>query len=299
MTLQEIAEAFDRDGYVLLKGAIKPEELAVLQQDSGEVVSGGWQGKENPTDYFHNVLADTGEDVFHRVQYIFPKAKQNSFIALLGHPFLLEVVQHILGEDFVPAAEALVFKMPGNGREVPVHADCDPADPQLSPVIFNVDYYLDDSSVENGCLWVAPGTHQLNLPAGEIGKQGFDFPGLIPVPVQAGDVLLHNVRLVHGSHRSSGSALRRTLYYEFQSGDALLKQGGPRPGFPATPEFVRDRFRLIQGAIEVRKHASYAQNETPFEYHLPSRFAEAFAITLPSEGEPFNLRPALGYNQYI
>jgi len=65
-------------------------------------------------------------------------------------------------------------------------------------------------------LWAASGTHKLNLPYKEIAAQGFDFPGLVPVPAKAGDVLLHNVRTVHGSHASQGNALRRTIYYEFQ-----------------------------------------------------------------------------------
>ena len=297
--IEEIAADFDRDGYALIPGLIQAEELATLQADTGEIVHGGWQGKEPESDYFHDVLPDTGEDVYHRVQYVFPKAQRDSLLILLGHPFILELTHHILGEDFVCAAEALVFKMAGNGREVPVHADCDPADPQLSPVIFNVDYYLDDSSEENGCLYVAPGTHRLNLPFKEIASRGFDFPGLIPVPAKAGDVLLHNVRLVHGSRRSQGGALRRTLYYEFQKMSEMLNQGGPRPGFPMTDAFIRDRFRLLMGAIQARKAAPYAQKETLFPYHLPDEYAKRYDIEAPGSASEINRRPSLGYNKYI
>ena len=233
------------------------------------------------------------------MQYIFNKAPKNSLLILLAQPFVLSVVQRLLGENFVCAAEALVFKKEGNGREVSVHADCDPADPRLSPLVFNVDYYLDDSTEDNGCLWAAPGTHKLNLPYKDIAAQGFAFPGLVPVPAKAGDVLLHNVRTVHGSHASQGKALRRTIYYEFQDMDAMLKQDGPRPNYPMNAVFIRDRFRLLLAAIDARSKAPYAQNEIPFAYRVPERFAAQYGVTPPTPDHPANLRPALGYNAYI
>lgn len=289
------AAAFHRDGYIKLEGLLVPQEVELLRADSASIVFGGYKDKENQSDYMYATLPDTGEEVFHRAQYIFPKAPHNSFVTLLGHPRILQLVQHLLGPDFLCAAEALVFKMPGNGREVPVHADCDPAQPQLAPLIFNVDYYLDDSSEENGCLYVAPGSHKLNLPGGEIQAQGFDFPGLMPVLAKAGDVLLHNIRLVHGSHRSQGGALRRTLYYEFQSIGELVKQGGPRPGFAATDEFITDRIRLLMRAIDQRRQAPYARDEMPFAYQPPA----GWDVAWPAPDAPVNLRPALGYNAYF
>lgn len=295
LTVSELAQSFLRDGYVLIPQLLSPGELEALRADTNTIVHEGYAGKEPQSDYFHDILPDTGEDVFHRVQYVFPKAARNSLLILLGHPFILELVHTLLGDDFTCAAEALVFKMPGNGREVPVHADCDPADPLLSPLIFNVDYYLDDSTLENGCLYVAPGSHTANLPGKEISAQGFNFPGLVPLPARAGDVLLHNTRLVHGSQRSRGSALRRTLYYEFQSMDAILKQGGPRPGFPVNDTWVRERFQLLMRAIDARRAAPYAQGETPYPYQPPARYH----VSWPTADEPVNLRPALGYNKYI
>ncbi len=291
----EIAEQFDRDGYVVLPQLLSTAEVRALQDDTATIVAGGYEGKEPESDYFHNTLPDTGEDVFHRVQYVFPKAPNNSLLILLGHPFILEIVHRILGDDFVCAAEALVFKMPRNGREVPVHADCEPTDTRLAPLIFNVDYYLDDANLDNGCLYVAPGSHKAGLPSQEIARQGFDFPGLKPLLAQAGDVVLHNTRLAHGSPRSNGGALRRTLYYEFQSMDQMIKQGGPRPDHPMNDTFIADRFRLIMAAIAARRDAPYAQGETPYPYQPPARYH----VTWPQPAETINLRPALGYSKYI
>ena len=152
---------------------------------------------------------------------------------------------------------------------------------------------------ENGCVYMAPGTHKLNLPGREIRAKGFDFPNLTPIPARAGDVLLHNVRVVHGSRRSRGGALRRTLYYEFQSMGEMRKQNGPRPDFAMTDAFIHDRFRLTLAAIDARKTAPYLHGETSSPYHLPEQYASEYGIKAPAQGEEVNLRPALGYNKYI
>lgn len=292
--MEDIAADFLRDGFVRLPQLLQAMEIAALQRDTAHIIDGGYENKEHPIDYM-TAPDDNGERIFHRVQYVFPKAPEDSLVTLLGHPFILALVQHLLGPDAICAAEALVWKAKGNGREVPVHADCDPADAKLSPLIFNIDYYLDDATPENGCLWAAPGTHTLNLPINDIVRQGFDFPGLQSVPMQAGDVLLHNIRVVHGSHRSRGGALRRTLYYEWQSVRDMEKQNGPRPGHPLRNNFVEDRVRLLMRAIDQRQSTLYGVAEPRFPYQAPT----GYDVPWLAPDEPINRRPALGYNAYI
>ena len=158
--IERIAADFDRDGYALIPNLIQPDELAVLRKETGALVNGGFENKANPTDYMTAKNSQGVEELF-RVQYIFNKAPENSLLILLGQPFILSVVKRLLGENFVCAAEALVFKKEGNGREVSVHADCDPADPRLSPLVFNVDYYLDDSTEDNGLPMGRAGNAQI------------------------------------------------------------------------------------------------------------------------------------------
>ena len=301
MNIEGIVANFDRDGYVLLPQVISAAELADLQEDSAHIIEEGYEGKEPESDYFSDPLPDTGEVVFHRVQYVFPKARSNSFIKLLAHPLILQVVQRLLGDDFICEAEAFVFKLPGNGKEVPVHCDGDPSQPDVMPLVFNVDYYLDDATPENGCLLAAPGSHKLNLSGPEVVAQGFDFPGLVELPVKAGDVLFHNTRLVHGSRRNSANSLRRTLYYAFHSLSAAARQGSPergtsllRPGQPVPESWIHDRLRLMMHAIDLRKETSYGREEVPFPYQPPA----GYDVIWPGAGEKLNYRPALGYSKF-
>ena len=278
MDLGQKVRDFQRDGFVKLPGLLSQAEVSALQHDTQVIIDGGHEYVEHPTDYRVATDPDTGEEVFNRVQFVFPLATTvpNPLLALLGHPQMLALVQALLGDDLLCNAEALVFKLPGNGAEVPIHADCNPADPRVAAehLGFNVDFYLDDATLENGCLLAAPGSHKARHPSAEIRAGGFDFPGLEPVPMRAGDVLIHNIRLAHGSHRSRSDRLRRTLYYEFQSLRWMLEQG-VRPHIRVGEAWAQARIRLMRHAIETRKQCPYAAAETPFDYQVPEGFAVA------------------------
>ena len=294
MDLVQTVEEFRRDGFVRIPGLLTEGELRALQDDTQRIVDGGYEDVANPTDYRTAPDPDTGEEVFNRVQFVFPLAatEPNPLLALLGHPQVQALAHALLGDGALCNAEALVFKLPGNGSEVPVHADCDPADRRTSDAHlgFNVDFYLDDATLENGCLLAAPGSHRARHSRDQIKAAGFDFPGLRPVPMRAGDVLVHDIRLVHGSHRSRGRRLRRTLYYEFQSLNWMQREG-VRPGADTRIDdtWTRARIRLTRHAIETRRACSYTAGETPFDYRVPP----GFEVEPHSSENPVMLRTKL------
>jgi len=298
MNVEEQVNSFHRDGFVKLPDLISSQELKTLQADTQKIVDSPFESIEDEIDYFADLDPETGETIFHRVQYIFPKSSTspNSLVCLLGHPEILTIVHALLGNHFLCEAEALVFKIPSNGRAVPVHADCDPADSRTSDahLAFNVDVYLDDANTENGCLMVAPGSHKRRESPQQIAERGFNYPGLEPMPMKAGDVLIHNVRVVHGSHQNSSDQLRRTIYFEFQSIPWMVKEG-IRPGYPVNPDWLEDRIRLLLYAIEERKKCSYTREETSFKCQV----SDSFNVEPLRPHKTVNLRPKLGYNKFF
>jgi len=276
MNLFEIESRFNRDGFVKLDAVLSSDELDLLRSETAQLIDAGWQGKEPPQHYFHAADSKTGEEVFHRVQFLFPKSgrQPNPYLALLGHPKLLAVAAKLFeGFHFGLSGEALVFKTPRNGRPVPLHCDGMEWSPDLKPheIFFNIGVYLDDSTPENGCLLAAPGSHL--HPASELIRQkGFEFPGLQEIPAKAGDVIIHNTRLVHGSHASRSPALRRTLYYEFRTLEWMVSPEhalamGVDPH--ALKLWIEARARLLQHAIGVRKACTFAHTEPHFNYVVP------------------------------
>jgi ectoine hydroxylase-related dioxygenase (phytanoyl-CoA dioxygenase family) len=280
LNLAQLKDSFERDGFVKLEQVLKAEELQALQQETKGLIDRGWEGQVPANHYFHKPDPVTGEEVFNRVQFLFPKAtlQPNPYLTLLGHPVILQVVEKLLeGYEFVLSGEALVFKMPRNGAEVAVHTDGAKPGQNTPPghTYFNVDVYLDDATLENGCLLAAPGSHKLDYTMQQVRDIGFDFPGLVPVPMKAGDVLFHNTRLVHGSHRSESSSIRRTIYYEFCT-TRFVEEHFKRLGFNGIAgryldfdAWTEDRARLIQYGIDLRKTCSYAADEPDYPYRAP------------------------------
>ncbi|MFT5499224.1 MAG: ectoine hydroxylase-related dioxygenase (phytanoyl-CoA dioxygenase family) [Kiritimatiellia bacterium] len=74
--------------------------------------------------------------------------------------------------------------------------------------------HLDDAGVDNGALWVVPGSHRRGrIPEAEIhGDEG------ICCPAQAGDVFFMRPLLLHASRRSTRPSHRRVIHLEFTAG---------------------------------------------------------------------------------
>jgi len=97
---------------------------------------------------------------------------------------------------------------------------------------------LDDATVENGCLWVLPGSHRRGYlwptrPHGQPEEfdfadesYGFDAGGEVAVEVPAGSVVCFNGYLLHRSRRNRSGAPRRALVYHYCNAYSLLPWGG-------------------------------------------------------------------------
>jgi hypothetical protein len=170
-----------------------------------------------------------------RIEY--PVDKSQACVDLMGHPFILRSMEQLLGtKDFIPTWDSLVFKMEGEGVPIRWHRDASAESVGFDTPAIDVGYYLDSASVELGnCLWVVPGSHKWpDYLAGQMGlhltKDGFNRNGAVPVPVEPGDVILHNILVLHGSS-SSTSPLRRTVYFEYRSIPHELKFGPHQPHY--------------------------------------------------------------------
>jgi ectoine hydroxylase-related dioxygenase (phytanoyl-CoA dioxygenase family) len=93
---------------------------------------------------------------------------------------------------------------------------------------------LDNATVENGCLWVIPGSHRRGVLYPDREQQdprydctreafGFDEDAAIPVEVPARSAVVFNGYLLHRSLPNSGRhGLRRALVNHYMSAESLL-----------------------------------------------------------------------------
>lgn len=70
---------------------------------------------------------------------------------------------------------------------------------------------LHDVPVENGPLCVVPGSHKANYPS-PFGADPLKEPGMIPLPMEAGDALFFTENLRHGGYPNLMDRVRKTVH---------------------------------------------------------------------------------------
>jgi non-haem Fe2+, alpha-ketoglutarate-dependent halogenase len=135
------------------------------------------------------------------------------------HPTILDYVEDLLGPDFYLWGSNFFIKQPRSAGKVGWHQDAYywPLDPHESLTVWLA---FDESSAANGAMEVIPGSHNAGLlkhirTSGtgsvltlECERGQFLEDTSVPVTLKAGEVSIHDDKLVHGSP-ANPSAMRR------------------------------------------------------------------------------------------
>jgi ectoine hydroxylase-related dioxygenase (phytanoyl-CoA dioxygenase family) len=253
----EQIEFFDTHGYLILRQWVTGELLSRLQAAGASWIEQG-QTSDDPDFTF---AERGGKRVMFRVNYLHQK-NQAASLELLGSPQVLAVAESLCGPNLVPTYESMVFKQAGDGEAIPWHQDA--VHPRKYR-IFNYDLYLDQSKVGGGALRVVPKSQtQVADICALNDTYGWEMPGVIHVEMQPGDVLLHDVMVVHGSEQTVGKALRRTIYYEFRAAEEIVEEG------PWDNQWIERRLRLIPLALAA--HQRQYPNSEQFDWQIEPQF---------------------------
>lgn len=255
---EEQVQFFDENGYLILRNWIGGDLLRKLQTAAQVWIENGLHATEDDPHHRDYAFAkrETGRVLF-RVNYLHNKG-QDASLELLGSPQVLAVAESLCGPNFVPTYESMVFKQKGDGEKIPWHQDaCHPR----AWRIFNFDLYLDPSHVGGGALRVLPKTQTQKQDICALTEAyGWDAPGVVHVEMEPGDVLLHDVMVVHGSERAQGKALRRTIYYEFRAAEEVLADG------PWDRDWIDRRLRLLPLAL--KRYGQAFPDAEPFAWNV-------------------------------
>src|SRR5205807_3154949 len=78
----------------------------------------------------------------------------------LAHPRVLDVIEDFIGPDIVLWSSHFIAKPRGDGKAVPWHTDGSYWGERLEPMkVITLWLAVDESTVENGCMRVIPGSH--------------------------------------------------------------------------------------------------------------------------------------------
>lgn len=204
-------ERFLEDGYLRPFRVVSADQARGLaQQVSDQAAEPGVYGFPSPRDLH---LAD-------------PRVRQ-----LLRRPAVVERLAQLMGPDLGVWRSELFAKEPGAAAIMTHHAtvyrfeDRLPVlQPDESEGLFQLTVWiaLTDAHVDNGCMYVIPGTHRRPVTFRKGGESRFyGFKAVVPDPaiptppvpveLEAGEAFIFSERVLHGSYENSSDRRRVAL----------------------------------------------------------------------------------------
>ncbi|TCC60992.1 phytanoyl-CoA dioxygenase family protein [Kribbella pittospori] len=225
----ELIESFQRDGFVVLDQALPPDQVAALHTAAEDLCRGDLGEVEG------GPSTEPGEDVLRKYLCIHqPHKVSDAALAALHAPRVVTALTALIGPNVKAMQSMLFIKSEGKPGQA-WHQD-EFFIPTRDRSLTAVWIALDDATVENGCLWVLPGSHRRGVIYPDREQDDlrfdctvelFDFPysddDAVPVEVPAGAAVIFNGYLLHRSlPNTSRRGLRRALANHYMSAESLL-----------------------------------------------------------------------------
>lgn len=218
-------------GYEIVAGALTAEEVDAALAETIEIC----RGARGPVQGLVDTAGRADDDVLAQCLAVhFPHKLSPLFETLLSTPPLMDAVTRSIGPDVKCMQSMLFVKASGKPGQA-WHQD-ETYIPTRDRSLWGAWIALDEATIDNGCLWVLPGSHRHGIlwPSRPHGTTDFDegweaygFPddesAAIPVELAPGDAVVFNGYLLHRSlpnRRPAG--FRRALVNHYMSARSLL-----------------------------------------------------------------------------
>jgi ectoine hydroxylase-related dioxygenase (phytanoyl-CoA dioxygenase family) len=243
----ELAAYFAENGFALLRNALSASEVAeindealrICRGDYGTITYGHTDGPDRvPSDGAGN----SDEDVLRQYLCIhYPHKLSAAAERALHTPKIVDALVSVIGPNVKAMQSMLFIKSEGKpGQAWPQDEFFIPTRDRSLTAVWIA---LDDATIENGCLWVLPGSHRRGViyparsqddPRFDCTTESYDFPyadsDAVPVEIPAGTALIFNGYLLHRSLENSGRhGYRRALANHYMSAESLLPWSPPGP----------------------------------------------------------------------
>lgn len=248
---QAQVEEFWETGFLIVADLLDQAEVDLLRQRITWVVEGKAthirpdQLQVEPDVVAGKARTETYADSLRKMSHL--AFYDAVFQAHAANPKILDVIESLIGPDIKLYQDQIFMKPPKIGSRQRYHQDM--------PLGFYIDppdmvtcwAALDDATVENGCLWMLPGTHKFGtidkakwVEYEEMSVAG-QLPEEQPVPLKTGSCSFHHGLILHSSRPNLTDKRRRGYATHYVSAhcrytgdpaknDALLVRGQSMSG---------------------------------------------------------------------
>jgi ectoine hydroxylase-related dioxygenase (phytanoyl-CoA dioxygenase family) len=222
---------FVENGYLVLPDLISPEEITELKQDTIALARGRYECKgikPMPDEYsdqrvLENILC------IHQPHYVSPVMKKYVQHKKICGALSQITAAHLAHWDgSVKCMQSMLFVKPPGFQGQAWHQD-EIYIPTRDRSLIGAWIAMDDATIENGCLWIIPRSHQSGYlyPQRPHGNEdefdfapesfGFEESEEIPVEVKSGAVVFFNGHLLHRSRKNRSDIYRRVLVNHYMN----------------------------------------------------------------------------------
>jgi phytanoyl-CoA hydroxylase len=247
----EQGAAWMNDGFFIIRALVAPPicrqmsaevvELFTKTEQSGASFGGHHLGMDGTLAVEEAARVGSGLNPELRMSKLFNIHRKEPFLAFATNPAITKIMHAILGPDVSCFNSQYIFKNPGVWGQ-PWHQD---SLYYLFTRMPQVGVWLATTraTLENGCLFVAPGSHREPIhkvipdrrPGSNYGYMevvDYDFSKAVPVLMDPGDVLIFHSFLLHMSNDNTSSERRSALVNHYANSDTqVIGQKSPTIDF--------------------------------------------------------------------
>jgi phytanoyl-CoA hydroxylase len=229
--LQRLNLAYHRDGFVAVQDLLSAAEVDALRAEIVAIARGG-RGRVEGT-MTRKDLSD--EEVIGNILALhMPHKISPLMLKTMSHPRIVEIVRALVSPNLKSMQTMLFVKKAGKPGQA-WHQD-EHYIPTRDRSLCGAWIALDDATIENGCMWMHPGSQLRGIlyPTRPHGDARFDSAdeafghdyereGGVPIELKAGGAAFFNGYVLHRSlPNNAKTGFRRALVTHYMSAESLL-----------------------------------------------------------------------------
>jgi phytanoyl-CoA hydroxylase len=225
--------AFDRDGFIILRGLIDPVQVEAILQVTDEAICHQIPPIEYEADLGYPGAPESRAEAGGRTPRRFQQALERSPVLfdLATSPKIVGRLRQLLNSAPVLSRahhNSIMVKDPRFSSDTGWHQDIRYWNFDR-PDLITVQLALTPSTLENGCMRFLPGTHKIPVAAEQLDKASFLRTDLlenkplldrdVSFPLEPGDVIFFHCLTFHAAGRNRSANARKSVLFTYRTTD--------------------------------------------------------------------------------